>query len=62
GKLKPEHVDPRPGEMRRSIGDATKAKKLLNWQPTTDFEEGVRNTFDFLSEKLRLELPLYEKN
>lgn len=62
GKLKPEHVDPRPGEMRRSIGDATKAKRLLNWQPTTDFEEGVRNTFDFLSEKLRLELPLYEKN
>jgi dTDP-glucose 4,6-dehydratase len=61
-QLKLEHVKPRPGEMRRSIGDNSKAKKLLNWEPTTDFEEGVRNVVDFMSERLRLELPLYEKN
>lgn len=62
GKLKPEHIDARPGEMRRSIGDATKAKKLLNWEPKMDFEEGVRITANFLSEKIKLKLPLYEKN
>ena len=61
-QLKLEHIKARPGEMRRSIGDNSKAKKLLNWEPTTDFEVGVRNVVDFMSERLRLELPLYEKN
>ncbi|HEV2193882.1 MAG TPA: GDP-mannose 4,6-dehydratase, partial [Nitrosopumilaceae archaeon] len=60
-KLKPEHIKPRPGEMRRSIGDNSKAKKLLNWEPKIDFEQGVKNAIDFISERIRLELPLYEK-
>ncbi len=61
-RLKPEHISARPGEMRRSIGDNSKAKKLLNWEPKMDFEEGVRNAADFISERIRLQLPLYEKN
>lgn len=61
-ELKPEHITARFGEMRRSIGDNSKAKRLLNWEPKMDFEQGVRNVADFISERIRLELPLYMKN
>ena len=32
----------RPSEVDLLVGDASKAKKLLNWVPTTDFNELVR--------------------
>jgi GDPmannose 4,6-dehydratase len=31
----------RPSEVDLLVGDATKARKLLNWQPTTSFEDLV---------------------
>ena len=46
-------VDPRyfrPAEVDLLLGDASKAKRLLNWEPTTDLEtlckEMVENDFD----------------
>lgn len=61
-ELKPEHISSRAGEMLRSIGDNSKAKKLLNWEPKVTFEDGLRNTADFFREQIRLaELTLYEK-
>lgn len=41
--LKPVHLDPRIGEVKRLIGDATKAKELLGWMPKYGFEEGLNN-------------------
>jgi GDPmannose 4,6-dehydratase len=38
-------IDPRyyrPAEVDLLIGDASKAKKILGWQPTTTFSELVR--------------------
>lgn len=35
------HVDPRPGDPRRTQADNTKAKELLGWQPTIALEDGV---------------------
>ena len=35
------HVDPRPGDPRRTQADNTKAKELLGWQPTVALEDGV---------------------
>jgi len=32
------------------IGDNTKAKNLLGWQPTISFEEGLEKTFNFIKE------------
>lgn len=62
-ELKPEHVSARPGEMLRSIGDSSKAKRLLNWEPKVSFEDGVRKTVNFFRERVRLaEVPLYERN
>ncbi|MCJ7791614.1 MAG: GDP-mannose 4,6-dehydratase [Dehalococcoidia bacterium] len=42
GNIKPVHVEPRAGEVRRLIADATKAKDLLGWEPKYDFKEGLR--------------------
>lgn len=41
--LKPVHVEPRIGEVKRLIADAKKAKKLLGWEPKCDFKEGLNN-------------------
>jgi len=41
GNMKPVHVEPRIGEVKRLIADATKAKNLLGWEPKHDFKEGL---------------------
>lgn len=41
GRIKPVHVAPRPGEVRRLIADYSKAKKLLGWEPEYTFEKGL---------------------
>lgn len=42
GKIKPVHVAPRPGEVRRLVADNKKARKLLEWKPTYSFNEGLK--------------------
>jgi len=42
GDMRPVHVEPRIGEVRRLIADATKAKKLLGWEPKCSLKEGLR--------------------
>jgi UDP-glucose 4-epimerase len=34
-------IDPRPGEVRASLADATKARRLLGWTPLVTFEDGI---------------------
>ncbi|MCL6640631.1 MAG: GDP-mannose 4,6-dehydratase, partial [Candidatus Rokubacteria bacterium] len=40
-----EHGPPRPGEQRRSVLDASRAKARLGWTATTSLDEGLRKTF-----------------
>lgn len=40
--MKPVHVEPRIGEVERLIADASKAKKILGWEPKYDFETGLK--------------------
>ncbi len=42
-----EYADPRPGDVRRHLGDISLAKKLLGYSPKIDFETGLRNTFEW---------------
>ena len=42
GELKSVQVEPRIGEVKRLIADATKAKKLLGWEPKYNLEEGLK--------------------
>jgi GDPmannose 4,6-dehydratase len=44
--VKHDHRYERPAEVDLLIGDATKAKKLLNWEPQVRFEELVRIMVD----------------
>ena len=39
-----EHVEERPGQVRRHIGSTDKAERLLGWRARTSVEEGLRRT------------------
>jgi len=40
----PVHTAPRPGDVRHSLADITKARQLLGYRPTVSFEEGLERT------------------
>ena len=40
-KVEAQFEKPRPGDVRDSQADITKAKKLLGWTPRVDFREGI---------------------
>lgn len=40
----PEHLEPRPGDVRHSFADTSAAAADLGWAPTTDFADGLRAT------------------
>jgi len=48
--IKIEFVKPRYAEVGNMIGDNSKAKKLLNWEPKIDLEEGLAKTYHWLKE------------
>ncbi len=41
-------------EIPKQYLDWTKAKKVLNWQPMTTFEEGIKETFDWIKSNSRV--------
>jgi UDP-glucose 4-epimerase len=43
-----EHLPPRPGDIRDSWADLTKAGRLLGYEPEIDLEDGLRRTIEFL--------------
>ena len=47
GKIKPVHVEPRPGEVRRLVADISKAKELLDWEPKHTIEKGLKKFIDW---------------
>jgi len=48
-----EFVKDRPGQLMRSCGDYSKAKKLLHWQPMVPFNKGLSLTFDWYAKQSR---------
>lgn len=45
--IKPEYRDERVGDVKHSLADISKAKKLLNYEPLINFEDGLKKTIDF---------------
>lgn len=45
--IKPVHVAPRPGEVKRLVADYSKANKLLGWKPTYTLENGLTEFIDW---------------
>lgn len=48
--LPPVHRAARPGDVRDSQADATRARMLLGWAPSVPFEEGLRRTVAWFKE------------
>jgi UDP-glucose 4-epimerase len=42
-----QHGPAKPGEQRRSVLDAGRARALLGWSPTTSLDDGLDRTFDY---------------
>jgi nucleoside-diphosphate-sugar epimerase len=47
GSIEPSYSDPRPGDVRDSQADISKARRLLGYEPTVSFEEGLRRTVEW---------------
>jgi UDP-glucose 4-epimerase len=42
------YVDPRPGDVRHSLADISRAKELLGYEPRVKWEDGIPRTVEFL--------------
>jgi UDP-glucose 4-epimerase len=45
--IKPKLIPPRPGDVRRTLADPSKAMKLLKWKGSVSFAEGLRKTVEW---------------
>ncbi|HVM69589.1 MAG TPA: NAD-dependent epimerase/dehydratase family protein [Gaiellaceae bacterium] len=46
GGGEPDHGDPRPGDLRRSVLDVSRAREALGWEPRTPLDQGLRETWE----------------
>ncbi|SUS04144.1 Epimerase [uncultured Defluviicoccus sp.] len=46
-------LPPRPGDIRQSVGDPTKARDMLRWQSRTSLEAGLKTTLTWYHECLQ---------
>lgn len=49
-KAKKNNKEMQPGDVNKTSGDITKARKLLNYEPKTSIEEGVQRFVDWYKE------------
>ncbi len=47
----PRHDPPRPGDVRDSQADATRAREILGWTPRVTFEDGLARTVDWFRDQ-----------
>lgn len=47
GEIKPVHVEPRPGEVKRLVADVSKANELLGWKSKYTIGEGLKKFIDW---------------
>ncbi len=52
-----ERFRPAKSEVERLLGDASKARKLLGWQPEKDFEQGLKLTIEWVQKNLAMYEP-----
>ncbi len=45
--IEPQYLPTRPGDIRDSIFDITKARRVLGWEPQTTLEQGLRLTMEW---------------
>ena len=50
-ELSPQHMDPRPGDVRRHYADISKARELLDFKPQIPIYEGIRDYIDWVEKQ-----------
>ncbi len=53
--IKPRLMPSRPGDIRHSYADISKAKELMDWEPKTELRDGLRQTFEYFQNQLTQE-------
>jgi UDP-glucose 4-epimerase len=51
-KVEVKHGSERLGDVKFNYADISKARKMLNWSPETDLEQGLEKTVDFFKARL----------
>jgi nucleoside-diphosphate-sugar epimerase len=51
--IKPKLLPIRPGDVFRTCADITKIKKVLKFEPTVNFEEGLRMTVEYFKDLMK---------
>ncbi len=51
GKIDYSFAKDKPGEVKRSILDFTKAQKILDWEPKIDFSKGLKKTLEWVKNR-----------
>lgn len=46
-QIAPIHVDPRPGDVKHSRASIEKARRMLQYEPVIDFDEGLARTLEW---------------
>lgn len=49
-RVKPVHAAPRAGDVRDSQADSTRARKILGWKPSVEFEDGLKRTVEWFTQ------------
>ena len=42
-----KHEEARAGDVKHTLADISKARRMLGYEPKVDFEEGMRRTVDW---------------
>ena len=50
-EIEPIHTDPRPGDVRHSLADVSKAREALGYEPAVNAREGLRRVFSWYEER-----------
>ena len=50
--IQPTYAPPRPGDIKHSLADVSLAKKVIGYEPTVSFDEGIRRAIDWYKENL----------
>jgi UDP-N-acetylglucosamine/UDP-N-acetyl-alpha-D-glucosaminouronate 4-epimerase len=49
--IQPEYADPRPGDIRHSLADVSKAREMMGFTPKIGFKEGLQKTIDWFQRR-----------
>jgi nucleoside-diphosphate-sugar epimerase len=55
----PRYAPPRAGDVKHSLADISRTQAALGYQPTVDFENGLRRTIEWYKEET---VPITERS